>query len=265
MLYYDLHTHSRFSDGSDMEEMIASATDAGCAGIGISDHCITFHDQFGRRDRYDLIETYERRRERIEAFREEYEIQLFDAVEVSYAPGREAEIASFLEEAEFDYAIGAVHFSGEYDYTSRGSYSALTDDEKRVAVDAYYESLTRLIESELFEVVAHLDLPERVESLRGLSTEDHYRGVAEAFVRSRSIPELNAGRVFGSLGRIHPNPDVLEMFSERGIRFVTGSDSHSPLEVRKRTPYLMELTAERKGLEIVPVSSFSRVGTKTLS
>lgn len=243
--FYDLHTHTAFSDGSPMAEMVSAAESAGCDGIGLSDHCILVEDDFGRRATYDLVDTYERRRERIETVREGTDLRVFDGVELSFVPGTESEIRSFLDRASFEYSIGAVHFADEYDFTSSSSYADADMEAKAAAVGEYYETLVDMIRSELFDIVAHIDLPERQPRLRGLTTDDHYDAVADALTDSRTVPELNAGRVFRSQERLHPNPDVLDRFVTHDIEFTLGTDSHAPEEVERRTPYLREfITAE---------------------
>ena len=243
---YDLHSHTTFSDGSEMAAMVAAAAETACDGIGLSDHCILIEDDFGRRSQYDLVSTYELRRERIDELRRTFDIEIFDAVEMSYVPGIDAETRSFLEEANFDYSIGAVHFAGDHEYTSGARYADADDETIGEAVDAYYETLTQLIDSELFDVVAHLDLPERHAVFRGRTTEAHYRMIADALVESRTVPEINAGRAFRSLGHVHPDPAVLEIFTDRDIEFVLGSDSHKPDEITRRVPHLREFVKERE-------------------
>ena len=247
---YDLHTHTRFSDGSGMDAMVSAAEAAGCDGIGLTDHCILVDDAFGRRDKYDLVNTYEQRRERIQELRETTDIRVFDAVEMSYVPGTEAEIRSFLDTADFDYSIGAVHFAGNNDYTSSSSYANRDEHAVQAAVDEYYDTLVELIESELFDIVAHLDLPERHDHLRGTTTPDHYRAVAEALADSRSVPEINAGRLFQSLGRAHPDPAVIDTFTDHNIEFVLGTDSHTPDEIGRRLPALRDLLTDHPEIDV---------------
>ena len=43
------------------------------------------------------------------------------------------------------------------------------DESRRAAVECYYDAVVALVESELFDIVGHLDLPERLETLRGYS------------------------------------------------------------------------------------------------
>ena len=234
----DIHTHTTFSDGSDLSSMIEAAEDAGLDGLGLTDHCIVTDDAFGRRAQYDLVETYERRRKVIQAAREGTSLTLYDAAEISYAAGDTDRIREFLETAGFDYTIGSVHFAGEYDYTSDAPYVGESDAFRRAAVERYYDAVVSLVESELFDVLGHLDLPERLETLRDYSQPSDYDRVAAVLAGSETVPEINAGRVNRSLNHPHPNPSMLERFDGHGVAFVLGSDSHRPHELTERVPEL---------------------------
>ena len=235
MLAYDLHTHSTYSDGSDLRSMVAAAEDAGLSGIGITDHCTLIDDDFGRSDRFDLEDTYEERRREIHALREEVDLEIYDGVEVCYSPAIEDRIAAFLDEADFDYAIGSVHFADDYDFTT-GAGTGETEAARRAAIDRYFERQVDLIESGLFEIVAHVDLPNRLPALRDRATEAHYRQLARSLEGSTTVPEINAGRIRRDYGDIHPDPTYLDTFD--GLPFVAGSDAHRPHEVGPRASVL---------------------------
>ncbi|WP_415379779.1 PHP domain-containing protein [Halosimplex sp. TS25] len=248
----DLHAHTTYSDGSPLPAMCRAAERAGLDAVGFTDHCIAVDDDFGRRERYDLVETYERRREAIERVRPRTDLTVWDAAEVSYVAGAEAETADLLAAADFDYAIGSVHFAGEYDYTSSAQYADASDAERRAVVERYYDAVVAAVESGLFDVLGHLDLPERMDALRGYSREEDYERVAAVLSESATVPEINAGRVHDSLGRVHPDPAMLDCFLDRDVRFVLGSDSHSPDEIERRVPALRTVADE----QAIPVTTF---------
>lgn len=228
---YDLHTHSTYSDGSDLATMVRAADDAGLAGIGITDHCTLIEDDFGRADRFDFEETYTDRRREIETLRAEVDIEVFDGVEICYSPDIEDRIRAFLERAGFDYAIGSVHFTEEYDFTT-GAGTGSTPDAKRAAVDRYFARQIELVESELFDIIGHLDLPNRLPGLRDFTSTDHYRQLADALDEAGTVPEVNAGRIRRDYGAVHPDPANLDLFD--GIPFVAGTDAHRPHELAPR-------------------------------
>jgi histidinol-phosphatase (PHP family) len=240
----DVHAHTTFSDGSGLSSMIEAAEDAGLDGLGLTDHCIVSDDAFGRRAQYDLVETYERRREVIEAAREVTELRLYDAAELSYVTGDIDAIRELLETAGFDDTIGSVHFAGEYDYTSNAPYVGESDAFRRGAVNRYYDAVVGLIESELFDVLGHLDLPERLEALRGYSQPSDYERVAAALADSETVPEINAGRIDRSLDCPHPDPAMLGLFDGYGVDFVLGTDSHRPAELTERVPALRTVATD---------------------
>jgi histidinol-phosphatase (PHP family) len=239
----DAHSHTTFSDGSDLDAMVAAAEHASLDGLGITDHCIVTDHSFGRRSQYDLVETYQQRRDVIDTARAETDLDLYDAAEMSYAEGDENRLAAFLDDAAFDYTLGSVHFAGPYDFTSGSQYADSDDTERRAAVERYYDAIIALIDSELFEVLGHLDLPERLPVLRRYTTRGDYERVAAALSQSITVPEVNAGRVHRSLGRVHPDPALLDVFIEYGVAFVLGTDSHAPAEIEQRVPVLRELVA----------------------
>jgi len=254
---HDYHVHSNYSDGSGMPLMVAAAADADLSALGFADHCnVSERDRLVRAKReygFNLDRTYPLRREGIDLLRERVDLRVYDAVELDYAPRDEDDIATFLDEAGFDYAIGSVHRVGDANLQSSRPFEDHSASERRAVVDDYYERLADLIESELFEIAAHVDLVERTPELRGYTTDDHRAMVADAFARSRTVPELNAGRVLDDYGEFHPEPAFRETLAERGVEFVAGSDSHAPGELRDRIPALRE-AFESGGAE--PVALF---------
>lgn len=218
-----------------MSRMIAAAEDAALDGVGFADHCNVFETASARayRERYgfNLDLTYERRRNAIEFFRGQTDLRIYDAVEMDYEPGHESAIATFLDEAAFDYAIGSVHAIDGANVHDTVHFSSYSDSERRDAVEKYVEKLIALIDSELFEVAAHLDLPERNPALRGYLDEDDYHRIAEELSSSPTVPELNAGRVLDAYGQFHPCESFVEALLENGVAFTIGSDAHGPDEL----------------------------------
>ncbi len=252
MVRFDYHTHSNYSDGHFIPGMVRAAEAAGLDGIGFADHCNVTAEGDARR-RLDglgfaLDETYERRRQGIEWARTETDLEIFDAVEMDYVPGREADIAEFLEAAGFDYAVGSVHSVDGADVQWAENFVGLGDEGRREVVDGYYDNLAALADSELFDIAAHADLIERTPELRGYSTVEHYEQAAAAFADSDTVPEINAGRVLDDYGEFHPAPDLLTTLLDHGVEFVVGSDAHHPEEVGGRIDAL-ESHLEEYGIE----------------
>lgn len=248
---HDLHVHSNYSDGAFLREMIAAAEAAGVNAIGFTDHCYVS----SRRPLTDaraivgmnLDRTYERRRHAIELLREETSVTVYDAVEMDYDPDDRADIRAFLETAGFDYAIGSVHRVDGANVQLNARFEDTSEAERDRIVNRYFRQLVDLIETELFEIVAHPDLPERTPTLRGRATQEQYRRVARAFENSRTVPEINAGRATDE-GLVHPSDAFLEILLDHGVEFTTGSDAHDPSEVGERNAFL-ETFVENRGID----------------
>ena len=252
---YDYHVHSTYSDGSFLGWMVGAAAEAGLDGVGIADHLVVSdrgqQRQRRRRDGLNLDRTHDRRRAAIEDVREDHDITVFDAAEVDYHPADEAAIRAFLAEAEFDYTVGSVHL------VDGVNVHVADPGDPAAYVDRYVELVAAMVESELFAIAGHVDLPERNPNLRGAFDDDHYRRLADAFARSRTVPEVNAGRSNRDLehpaasvaeGFFHPLPDFLAALRERDVRVVAGTDAHEPSDLVERVDLLEERFADA-GLE----------------
>ncbi len=250
----DYHVHSTYSDGRFLFQMVRAATAAGLTGVGIADHCnVSAREEIREQKHqlgFNLDETYERRREAIERLREESEIDIYDGVEMDYHPEEEDAIRAFLAEADFQYTLGSVHYLDGVNVHVEPYFAEQTEPDRRAAVDRYFDHLVALIDSELFDVAAHVDLVERNPALRDLATTAQYRRVAEAFADSATIPELNAGRALAEYGEFHPSPAFLDVLAEYGIPVTIGSDAHQPEEIGERHPHIQRYL-DARGLEPV--------------
>ncbi|AFZ74822.1 PHP domain-containing protein [Natronobacterium gregoryi] len=250
----DFHVHSNYSDGEFLEGMVRAAEAAGLEGIGFADHC-----NVAPRDRMEWVRsvygfnldiTYDRRRRAIEHVRAETSIDVYDAVEMDYDPRDEAEIREFLAEAEFDYAVGSVHEVAGANVQVSSQFTDRPEAERDRIVEEYFDRLVSLIESELFDIAAHVDLVERTKPLRGRATENHYERVAHALAESQTVPEINAGRALTDDGIVHPAETFLETLRDHDIAVTVGTDSHAPDEIGGRADFL-EAFFDDWGLEPV--------------
>ncbi|SEV99737.1 PHP domain-containing protein [Natrinema salifodinae] len=257
----DFHVHSNYSDGDFLRSMVRAAESAGLEGIGFADHCNVAAREGPELMRglygFNLDRTYERRRRGIERLRENFDIEVYDAVEMDYDPRDEAAIDEFLAEAGFDYAIGSVHEVDGKNVQIASHFAELDEAERDAVVDEYFDRLVALVESELFEIAAHADLIERTPPLRGRATTDHYRRVAQAFADSRTVPEINAGRALTDAEIVHPASEFLRVLREHDVSVTVGTDSHHPDEIPARADFLADF-ADEYGLEPVTASVLDR-------
>jgi|AntRauTorckE6833_2_1112554.scaffolds.fasta_scaffold02256_10 histidinol-phosphatase (PHP family) len=253
----DVHAHTSYSDGSGIPLMVDAAEAAGLDAVGFTDHCSL--SEAWRDERLlwnrNFDRTYARRREALSIAADRTDIAIYDAVEMDYEPELEAEIDEFLDEADFDYAIGSVHYVAGKQVFPFESFADASDAERRAFVDTYYDAVVSLVESELFDVLAHVDLIENHPALHGLTTAAHRERVAAACADSRTVPEINAGRAGdrGEFDLFHPTEPFTEAFRDRGVRFVVGTDSHDPEDFADRVPRL-ERYLDETGIDPLEVA-----------
>lgn len=257
---HDYHVHSNYSDGRPMPLMVAAAAEAGLDGVGFADHCNVFDRPAAREGRdvmgFHLHREYDRRRRGIDALREEHDVAVHEAVEVDYEPGAAATIAEFLDEAGFDYALGSVHAVDGVEVHDTDHTGALSAAERRAFVDSYYDAVVSLVDSELFDVVSHVDFVELNPDLRGLTTDANRERVVDALANSRTVPEINAGNVgeWGEFDVFNPDGAFLDAVLDAGLDVTVGSDAHTPRGFGNRWPALRDLLAERGVDPVAPPS-----------
>jgi len=246
---HDHHLHSTYSDGRFLWQMLPAAAEAGLDAVGVADHCMVSERDPVRAARrsmgFNLDRTHDRRRRALDRLNDEYDVRIVDAVEMDYHPDDEPAIREFLDGAGFAYAVGSVHALDGTNVHFERPFEGYDEAERRDAVRRFFDREVALIESELFAVAAHLDLVERNRLLRGYATRADYERVADALDGSRTVPELNAGRVRDEYGEFHPAPPFVEVLADRGIEFVCSTDAHAPGEIGPRVEALSAYVGDR--------------------
>lgn len=244
---HDFHAHTTYSDGSDISAMVKAAKTVDLSGIGFTDHCVVYEDPFGRAERTDFDRTYRQRRDDIRKLQATTDMEIYDGVEINYDPNYEEEIRQFLREASFDYAIGSIHYAGEYDLMHPDEIVGESETTRRNAVSRYFCWQERLIDSGLFDIVGHVDLPIRAPRLRSVVRTEDYRRLSNWLADSEAVPELNGSALTDSGGILHPWSEAIDHFTNAGVSFVVGSDAHVPEQVSET---LDHIERTMNGLEV---------------
>jgi histidinol-phosphatase (PHP family) len=255
----DYHVHSTYSDGYFLPVMAKRAQEFGLDGVGFADHCIISEREEARTSRavqgFTLDQTHQRRSTAIEHLRKTIDIDIYDAVELDYAPEDEDAIGEFLSSTDFDYTLGSVHRINERNLQNESLFSSLTDSECADVVDTYVDRFVSLVRSGHFDIAAHPDLFERNQHLRGYATTANYERIARSFESSDTIAEINAGRVDTAYGKFHPNSELLTVLLDHDIDMSIGTDSHHPDAFDNRLPKLNALLERRN---VTPTSPLQR-------
>ena len=221
----------RYFTAANAERYRTVAAERGIAELGVAEHVYRFREAlsvwdspFWRAWAADDLDDY------CAFVREETDLRL--GIEADFVPGREDRMASLLEEREWDYVVGSVHFLGdlavdmddEWDIWRRG------DSADRVW-RRYFEWLAEAARSGLFDVMAHPDLVKVHGGGRPRPDGDlrrYYEPAVEAFADAGVAVEMSTAGLRKPAGELYPARGFLEMVVDAGCPIALSSDAHVP-------------------------------------
>jgi histidinol-phosphatase (PHP family) len=217
---------------ANVELYISAADDAGVGELGCSEHIYRFRQALGlwrhpfwEQQAHDDLDAY------CEFVRS---TPLRLGIEADYVPGAEDRTASLLDERDFDYVIGSVHFVGEraVDHDRYDVWDGGGDPD--AIWRRYFETVAAAARSELFDVLAHPDLVKVWGRARPLPDRDprfYYEPLVEAIAETAVAVEVSTAGLRKPVGEIYPAPALAAMCVEADAAFVLSSDAHVPGDV----------------------------------
>ena len=253
----DYHLHGNFCGHAtgDLAEYVEAAVAKGFTEIGFSDHLPKVVDP----DPYHamLEENLPRYVERVLALREAYRgrITIKLGIEADYFAGHEGETKRLLDSYPFDYVLGALHFLGDWHFTSKQGLPRYEREDPAEAFPEYFELLKSMIETGLFDVVAHPDALRRGAFQPVRSMEKEHREIAGLLARRGMAIEVNTAGIRRGLGSVYPDPGLLAACVAEEVPVTIGSDAHSPADVGRDYAAAFRLLA---GLGVSTVATYEK-------
>ena len=227
------HNHSTFSDGDDsLEDNILSAISLGVKNLGFSDHAkMNFYQDWAMTD--ETEDTY------IKSF---YKLREKYSSDIKLHLGIEQDVLSPVARPEYEYIIGAVHFTivdgvpygidEGFDTFNKLLTSIFKNDYLALAKN-YYADVKSLPEKTGCQIIAHFDLltkynegnkffdmhaPKYLE-LCGTTLED--------LVKKGMIIEVNTGAISRRYRKSpYPETEVLKIAKDLDAKLIVSADSH---------------------------------------
>lgn len=190
-------------------------------------------------------------------------------VEVDFVPGAENDLAGALAPYRFDVILGGVHFLDEWmlddaDQSNRYRCESVTEIYRQ-----YYRTLLQAVDSGLFDVVAHFDLPKKFGYVPQEDVSREIEDVLDAMADRRVALEVSTAGLRKPIGEIYPSEPLLRSAQQRRIPIVLSSDAHDPSEVGYRFDFALQTLArcgvreiasfENRELRLVPLFDEVRV------
>ena len=254
MLTSNLHQHSLFSDGKAEPEAYArKAIELGLTTIGFSEHSpLPFDNPFSlKEDRVnDYIKT-------IDALKEEYKdnLTIYRALEMDFIPGMSEDFSYWKNHCQTDYLIGSIHlvqpdgfdelwFTDGPDFRiyDEGVQKFFDGDIKK-AVKTFYRQTNKMIETQEFDIVGHIDKIKMHNRGRFFSEDEKwYQNLIDETLdlikQKNLIVEVNTRGLYKKRSdSLFPDGLTLKKVKQLGIPILISSDAHQPGEMNQLFDY----------------------------
>jgi histidinol-phosphatase (PHP family) len=227
----DLHNHTYLCNHATgtMEEYIKKAIDQKIDVFGFSDHApMPFDPKY--RMSIDQKELYENE---IKTLAKKYEkdIEILLAYEVDFMQNRSLMLNEILN-SNVDYLIGSIHFLQEKDTNLWGfDNPEFIGKYKEKNIDDiwtdYFEGIEQLANSNLFDIVGHLDLIKVFKYLPNKDIKILAKKAMLAIKKANMVLEVNAAGLRKPIGEPYPSKELLELAFDLEIPITFSSDAHS--------------------------------------
>jgi histidinol-phosphatase (PHP family) len=223
--YFTLENFERYRD---------AAAERGVEELGVAEHVHRFtraldvwDHPFWRRWALDDLDEY------VEFVRGQTDLKL--GIEADFVPGREDRMASLLDEHDWDYVVGSVHFVRDDAVDLRGRWDIWTtvgDPEKVWAL--YFDMLGEAARSGMFDILAHPDLVKVWGKDAPIPDGDlrrFYDRAMDGIAESDVAIEVSTAGLRKPVGELYPAAGFLEMCLDAGRPVALSSDAHLPEQV----------------------------------
>lgn len=172
-------------------------------------------------------------------------IPLKVGLEADYFPKREGEIRSLLRRYDFDYVLGSVHFLGDwsFDWDPDLGWPERDADE---AYLAYLVLMEKTAQSNLFDVLAHLDVIKVFGYRAQRNLDGQWRALLQIIAEAGLAIEVSTAGLRKPVREIYPHFSLLKDAARLNIPITIASDAHTPFDVGDRWQEAVAL-AKRAG------------------
>lgn len=156
-------------------------------------------------------------------------------IELDFTPGKEPELAEFINKYPWDYVIGSVHWIGDWGFDLKEMAQGW---EKRPVIDIYedyFGIIEKMLDSQLFDILGHLDVikvfghrPEPNEQNR---LNAIYDNVVDKIVESGIVVEMSTAGLRKPAQELYPARALMERLVKHRVPMMINSDAHHPSQV----------------------------------
>lgn len=241
------HTHTTYCDGKEkMKVFIQKAIDLHFDHLGFSSHApILKENDFSISKEEIPLYIAD-----IEKYQIDFSnIKLFKALECDFIPELTYPFEYFKETFNLDYIIGGIHlvkvFGQNQVWFIDGSKQQIYDDglskffqnNIKKAVTAFWEQTYEMIETQKFDIIAHIDKIKMHNKNRFFTeNEKWYKELAEYAIdlvyKKNIIVEINSRGLYKKrCSDFYPSDFILKKIAKKNIPILISSDAHKSEEL----------------------------------
>ena len=272
------HTHTHYCDGKEnMRFFVKKAIELQFDHLGFSAHApISKHYDFTLTE--EEIPAY---LNEIEDFQNQYpQIKIFKGLECDYIPGITKDFSYYKNNYHLDYIIGGVHLvkvpnsedvwfiDGPKRETFDNGLAHFFYHDIKKAVTCFWEQTIEMIETQEFDIIAHLDKIKMHNQNRFFKEdEDWYVKlvdyVIELIVKKQVIVEINSRGLYRMRCKdFYPSDYILRKLAQANARMVISSDAHKAEEIEL---YYEEAKNKLKNFGIDSLAVFENKAWRTIN
>ncbi len=234
----DVHMHTSYSHGqAGVDEMYLAARAKGLAIIGFSEHSPRPAGYVYACDYQEKLvagfPNYVKDVRNIARKAEEDGARVLFGLELDYIPAETNFARALVNEYDFDYIIGGLHFQGTWGFdATAGEWEPLSQAQRFAAYDAYYTDLESMCLTGLFHVAAHPDLIKifTVDDFNAwLLAENSKVLVKRALTAMKDAGmamEVSSAGLRKPCKEIYPGPEIMKIASDLALPISFGADAH---------------------------------------
>ncbi len=248
MKLFNLHTHTKYSDGNaDPEAYVKEAIAQGFDILGFSEHSpLPFLTPFAIKE--GLVEEYYKH---IDKLKRKYEgkIKIYKSFEFDFIPSVSFDFTEYSASGALDYIIGAVHLvksnlddrlwfiDGPLIQTYDDGLEHLFGGDIKKAVSTYYHQVNEMILTQDFDILAHFDKIKMHNQGRYFREEEQWYidlvNETIQLIKERGlIVEVNTRGIYKKRSdALFPDIWILKKLHELKIPLTISSDAHQPHEI----------------------------------
>jgi len=230
---YHVHTSYTWDAKGSVKDYCKIAENKGIEEIVFTNHFIPFLLNIPKGS--ITKDGIEKNFKEIEEAKKEYNLKIKIGLEIDYNIAYEKIIENILNEYQFDFILGSIHFIDGIDIIGNQASIFFKDKSIQEAYERYFLELKKLSESGLIDVLAHPDYIRRSAIKyygRDYIFEDNKNIIEElldSMIKNDVGLEVNTSGYRHGLNDSFPKLEFLKFCFKKGLRKITiGSDAHSP-------------------------------------